>query len=256
MGYTKTAFSGLSWVGLLRIFLRLSAFIRTAILARLLSPAQFGVFGIAAIILGFLEMLTETGINVFLIQEDDNSLKKYLNTAYVVSILRGLFIAALVFASAPFIVQFFSSPESYNLIVTITLVPLIRGFINPAIVIFQKNMLFKADFAFRSGIVLTETVIAIALTVLMASPMGLVYSLIGSALVEVILSHLIVSPKPQLRFEWSQVVDIIRQGKWITGARYICIFIEQNSRYSYRRLILILQHLDTFKCLFAFQHYL
>ncbi|MEJ2348128.1 MAG: oligosaccharide flippase family protein [Patescibacteria group bacterium] len=64
MGYFKDTVKGVSWVGAFRGVTRVIAFGKTAILARVLIPAQFGLFGIATLILAFLEILVETGVNV------------------------------------------------------------------------------------------------------------------------------------------------------------------------------------------------
>jgi lipopolysaccharide exporter len=218
MGYTAIALKGLSWVGIFRLFLRLTAFIRTAILARILTPAQFGIYGMAAVVLGLLEMLTETGINVFLIQEEEDSVLTYLNTAYVVSIIRGAIVAVIVFISAPLISAFFQTPEAYPLIAAIAVVPLIRGFINPSVINFQKNLHFKADFMFRAGIIFSEASIAIAAAVITRSPFSLVLAMIGSSIVEVILSHTIIKPTPKILLVKNQFNTIISRGKWVTGA--------------------------------------
>ena len=66
-------------MGGFRVVSRGFAFVRTAILARILSPAQFGVYGIVLIVLALLELLTETGVNIFLIQEKDD-IDSYINT--------------------------------------------------------------------------------------------------------------------------------------------------------------------------------
>ena len=73
MGYKNNAFKGFGWMGILRISVVIS-FVRLAILARILTPAQFGVFGVATLVLSFLEVLTETGINVFLFKKKMNPL--------------------------------------------------------------------------------------------------------------------------------------------------------------------------------------
>ena len=78
MGYFKKTLQGLSWSLGLRFIIRGFAVIRTIILARILLPEQFGAYGVATVTLAFLEMFTETGINVFLIQEKE--LSKYLDT--------------------------------------------------------------------------------------------------------------------------------------------------------------------------------
>ncbi len=51
MGYYKQALSGISWMGALRAVTRGLAFVKIAILARIFSPAQFGIYGIASLVL-------------------------------------------------------------------------------------------------------------------------------------------------------------------------------------------------------------
>ena len=98
MGYFQTALRGLSWMGALRVVTRSLALVKIAILARILVPAQFGIYGIATLVLGFLEMLTETGINIFLIQKN-KKVDEYVNSAWVVSIVRGFLISFLMVSS-------------------------------------------------------------------------------------------------------------------------------------------------------------
>ena len=69
MGYFPDIIKGVSWLGGLKAISRVIAFGKTAILARVLVPAQFGLFGIASLFLELLEILTETGINVVLLDD-------------------------------------------------------------------------------------------------------------------------------------------------------------------------------------------
>src|SRR4030042_4822007 len=149
MGYLKNTIKGVSWVGASRGIVRILSFIKTIVLARLLLPEQFCIYGIAALVLAFLEILTDTGINVFLVQEEDD-VERYVNTAWVVSIIRGAFICLLIVLSSTFVSSFFKTPGSRNILLLISIIPLIKGFINPSIVKFQKHLLFKKDFIFRS----------------------------------------------------------------------------------------------------------
>ena len=145
MNYFKTTLFGLTWTAGLRGGVRGLNILKTAVLARLLTPTQFGFFGIAAISLGLLDIATETGINVFLLQEDDRWID-YVDTAWVISILRGLFIFSVVVATASFVAGFFRSPQSLSLLFFISLIPLIRGFINPACIRFQKQLQYLQVF--------------------------------------------------------------------------------------------------------------
>ena len=118
MGYTKDTMRGVGWVGGLRLITRIVSFARIAILARLLSPVQFGVFGIAMLVTALLEVLTETGINVILVQEK-NDIKEYVDSAWIVSIIRGIIISIVIFFSAAFVSGFpkdllFPRPDRFD----------------------------------------------------------------------------------------------------------------------------------------------
>src|SRR3972149_2980539 len=158
MGYFKETLRGLGWMTALRGVIRGLAIVKVAILARILIPSQFGTYGIALLVLGLLEMLTETGINVFLIQEKD-ALEEYLDSSWAVSILRGIIISLAILALIPFVVWFFGSPQVTNLLYLIAGVGFIRGFINPMSVKFQKSLEFKKEFSFQSVLCDPHTVV-------------------------------------------------------------------------------------------------
>lgn len=111
MKHIKQAIKGVGWMAFLRVTTRGLAFIRLAVLARVLSPFQFGVYGIASLILSLLEIFTETGVNVVLIQSK-GKITEYLNTAWVVSIFRGIIISLLMILLSYPVSLFFNSKES------------------------------------------------------------------------------------------------------------------------------------------------
>ncbi|MCX6705028.1 MAG: oligosaccharide flippase family protein, partial [Candidatus Woesebacteria bacterium] len=69
MGYLKDAIKGVGWMTAFRVLYRAMGILRISIIAHILTPLSLGIFGIVTIVLGFLEIITETGINIFLIQE-------------------------------------------------------------------------------------------------------------------------------------------------------------------------------------------
>lgn len=215
MGYKKKTIEGLSWIGLLRGTTRVVMILRTAYLARILNPAQFGFFGIATLVLAFLEILTETGINIFLIQEKKD-VKDYLNAAWVISIIRGVLLMVAILVLTPLILLFFKSPEALPLILFISLVPLIRGFINPAIVTFQKELYFKKEFYLRLAIYLIDSLVVVLVAATTKSAMSFVWGLVIGALCEVILSFVFIKPRPRLAFEIPKIKHIVGRGKWVT----------------------------------------
>jgi lipopolysaccharide exporter len=214
MGYKKDAIKGISWIGLLRFVTKIVGFLEAIILARILAPDQFGAYGIALLALGLLEVITESGVNVVLVQEKE--IDKHINSAWIVSIARGLLISIILFFTAPYISDFFHTPSALPLLKMISLVPLIRGFINPSIVKFQKELLFAKDFIFRFLILFIDTVVSIFITYLTKNPSGIIMGLLAGVLTELILSFILVKPKPKLKFEFLYISNIFHRGKWVT----------------------------------------
>jgi len=215
MGYKKKAIRGVLWITSLRGITRIASFIRLAILGRILTPLEFGFFGIASLLLLFLEIFTETGINVFLVQHKGD-IKEYINSAWVVSLLRGVVLFLIIVVTADLISNFFNAPDSISIILLIAFVPLIRGFINPAIVTFQKELLFHREFGLRSILFLVEVFVSIVAVLITKNATSFVWGLIASAMVEVVLSHILIPIRPRLEFEFKKIKHIILRGWWVT----------------------------------------
>lgn len=215
MGYTKKTIKGISWMSGTRFVSRILAFLKIAVLARILTPTQFGLFGIASLLLSLLETLTETGINVVLIQTKAE-LHEYINAAWVVSILRGIIIALFIVVLAPSISLFFHTPSVIGIILFISLVPFVRGFINPSEVKFQKELNFHLQFWFQSGLYIVDALVSIIVVLLTHSVYSLAWGMLISALLEVVLSLLFIKPRPRFVIDRGYFKEIFHKGLLIT----------------------------------------
>ena len=202
-------------MAVLRVLIRVISFVKIAVLARLLNPTQFGLFGIASVTLVFLEIVTEVGIIPLLVQEKEG-LKKYLNSVWVVSIFRGILIFLLLLIIAKPVSLFFNSPESYDLLLLVSIVPLLRGLINPSVVSFQKNLAFSKEFIFRFTISFIDFSVSLTLVYLMGSVIGLIWGLIIATVIEVLISWLFIKPLPKFDFKFHKLSKVIHRGKYIT----------------------------------------
>ncbi|HEV2125642.1 MAG TPA: oligosaccharide flippase family protein [Chloroflexota bacterium] len=99
------------WNVLIRSSMRLIAFIRNLVLARLLAPDDFGLFGIALVMLSVLERFSSTGLKAALVQKKAD-IRDYLDTAFTIRAFRGACLAAIFWLSAPYAAQFFGEPRA------------------------------------------------------------------------------------------------------------------------------------------------
>jgi len=217
MSYFKKAFKGITWMGLLRISTRLLVLIKLAVLARLLDPADFGIFGIGSLVLALLEMLTETGITIILIQMKENY-QKYLDSAWVISIIRGIIISLFLLILSYPISHFFNSPKSLQILLFLSILPFIKGFINPSIIKYQKYLNFKKEFYLRLLLFIIDTLTVIVIAYPTRSAISLVFGMICASIVELFISFKFIKPTPKFIYDINILKNILKRGKWITLA--------------------------------------
>ena len=84
--------------------------ISTLLLARLLTPDDFGIIALITIVLQFFELLAEIGNQQYIVQKETLH-DSDLNTAWTMDILIKSAVAILVIGSAPLLSAFFETPE-------------------------------------------------------------------------------------------------------------------------------------------------
>lgn len=208
------------WAFALRVVERLFALVRTVVLARLLAPEDFGLFGIALLALSTLEMFSQTGIQRALIQQRSD-IKAYLDTAWTVQVARGVLVAGLLFATAGPVATFFEEPQAVPLLQLIGLTTLIRGFTNIGVVYFQKELAFHREFAYRFGGTLVDVAVAITTALIWRNAMSLVVGLAAGHLMRVAASYVIHAYRPRLRFDRARAVEMYHYGKWVFGSSVV-----------------------------------
>ena len=73
------------------------------------------------------------------------------------------------------------------------------------------------EILYRLAILLVDTSISLTVTLLTKSPIGIVCGLVSGVIVEVVLSYIIISPRPHLDFKKGYLHRLFHRGKWITG---------------------------------------
>lgn len=217
---------GAFWLFSFRIASRLLSTVSSIVLARLLSPSDFGILGTAMLAIGFLETFTQIGFEGALIQKNA-SIERFLDTAWLIAVLRGLVIGALLFAAAPLVAQFFDSPQSALVLKVLAMVPVLSGITSIGIVTFRKELDFNKIFAYQ----LSELVVNVSISVWLAYAWGnvwaLVYGILAGRSVSVVISYLIHPYRPGLRFDLHRALDLFAFGKWLLGAQIVKYFINR-----------------------------
>jgi len=208
------------WVLLGNGISQLATLVRTVVLARLLSPDDFGVMAVAVMVLGGLDAFTQTGYQAALIQRPGD-IRGHLNTTFSIQALRGFVLAGLLYAVAPFIGVFFHNAEAVPVVRTISIAVLIQGFINPATVFFQKELNFKRQVFWNLSDSLTGLVVGVALAFVLRNVWALVGAYIASAVVRTGVSFVMHPYRPRPRIDWACARELTRYGRWVFGTNML-----------------------------------
>lgn len=199
--------AGLSGVGyVVAQGLNLGAYV---VLARLLSPSDFGVFAAATALLGLTLLLTESGMTSALVQRRDR-VEEAANTALLASIVSGVGFGLLALATAPLLGYFFGNGEIGAIAAAMS------GVITLRILTVVPDALLQRRFAFLRRLVIEPaqvTVFAAASIIAASNGLGawsLVIGQYAGIAVDVILAWGLVRwrPRPRLAtFEmWRELV--------------------------------------------------
>ena len=219
-GTTTRMVRGGLWIAGLRIVSRLVGLANIMILARLLTPKDFGLFSIVALALSILTAFSETGMNTALVHEKDD-IRNYLDTAWTIQAARGVILCVILISASPLITWFFDKPESAPLIYVMGLSPLLRGFQNIGVVFFQKELQFKKQFFLQSFPCLISAVIGIGAAFILRNAWALVIFSVTNSGLETVGSYFLHSYRPRLDFEVSEARHLFNFGKWMLVTKMV-----------------------------------
>jgi O-antigen/teichoic acid export membrane protein len=215
MGYTKNTISGFSWQTLLKIIITAVTLGKIMVVARILNPQDFGLFALIAIALGLAEATTQTGVNLTILQSK-RSIKYFINTAWVIAIARGLIIGIIMVLMGVAMGTYYSEPRLSVLISIAALIPIVKGFINPSIVSFHKNLEFLKDSTYRLSLLVVEAMFAIVFALIFKDVIALIFSMLAAGFFEVLISFMLFKEKPQFEYIPSRAKIIFSNAKGLS----------------------------------------
>ena len=134
--------NGVAWETTNKVISFAVHFVVSIILARLLSPDDYGLIGIIMIFITIADCITISGFFSSLIQKKDANADDY-NTMFISNMVSSSVLYLVLFFGAPLISHFFERPELVNLIRVQSTVLIISAFALVQRARFLKNMDFK-----------------------------------------------------------------------------------------------------------------
>ena len=185
MTLKQKAIGGLAWTLGQQFSVQILTFIVSVILARQLSPAEFGLFGMISILISLGSTLMDSGLTSSIIRTPNAGQKDY-STVFVLNLSSSLVIYGIVFVTAPYVASFYNQPILTDIIRVFCVSFIFNAFKGVQSAKLTKEMNFKTQMMIQIPSVLISGILGIFLAY---NGFG-VWSLVWMYLLQSLLSSL------------------------------------------------------------------
>ena len=141
-GFRAVVRKAVIWRSGSQIVGQLISWVSTFLVLRILDPADYGLYAMAAVILTLLGLLNGYGLASALVQRERIEVRD-LRQMFGMLIVVNAALAAIQFATAPFIERFYEQPGIADIVRVLSLVLLTNPFLSLAYVVLARRMDFK-----------------------------------------------------------------------------------------------------------------
>lgn len=216
----KQTVKGVYWSAIERFSSQGTGFVIEIIIARLLSPSDFGLIGMLAIFMAVSQVFIDGGFTSALIQKQDRTDVDF-STAFYINLMISVAVYTILFFSAPYIAIFYNQP----LLSPITRVYSISLVISAFTAVNQAKLSINVDFKTKTKITLishiTAGIVAIICAYYGMAVWALVVQILVSTLLAMLLSFYYVRWFPLLQFSRESFRRLFSFGSKLLGANLI-----------------------------------
>ena len=220
---------GSLWVAALSATTSLVGAVRVLVLARLLTPHDFGLMGIGLVLIDLYESFSGLGIQLALIQRGGQARGLY-DTAWTLGLIRGGIGSVVQLTLASTIAAFFRAPDARPIVAALALLPIIRALTNIGIVELRRELRWRPSYLIATSAVLADIAVAVPLALSMRSAWALVGGLLAAETVRVLLSYRVHPYRPTLHLARAEARELLVYGRWVFGAGVLTTVLEKGVR--------------------------
>lgn len=207
----REGIKGSIWNFLNIIVNQLRNFVVTLVLARLLTPSDFGLVSMAMVLNSVLDMLVDFGFSSAIIRKKEVS-ETEISTVFWLNILIGLGCTIVVFCMAPLLAWFYEMPKLISIIHITSWSFFISSLGTMQTTIFQRSLDFRTPFIIRAIAGMLSGALGIILAIVGMGVWALVFSTLAGWTLNSLLMWFVSTWRPQFVFKPKAITDLITFG--------------------------------------------
>ena len=197
-------------------------FVTTAILARLLTPDDFGIVAFATLAVTYLSILKDFGLGPALIHRRQN-VDEAANTVFTLNLLLGAGLTLAGIAVAPLVATFFREPLVTPVLRWLSLTFILNSLGSIHVVRLQRELEFRRKLIPDLGRSLFKGIVSISLALTGFGVWSLVIGQLAGVLAGVILSWVVFPWLPRLTINLNLARGLLRYGLSVVGVDALTI---------------------------------
>lgn len=202
---------GAVWTLLEKLFTQVVGFIVGMVLARLLTPDDYGMVALTGIFFAVAGVLVDGGFGNALIQKKDADELDF-NSVFYLNLVLSVVAYSVLFVAAPLIANFYKTPELTS-IVRISAICFIFNAVNAVQnAELTKKMLFHLSFRISLITCLASALCGVTLALLGYGVWALVWSALIAGFVGVVTRWFIIAWRPRIMFSLARLKPLFSYG--------------------------------------------
>lgn len=210
------AVSGVKWSSVSQISRQGLQLITTIILARLLSPSDFGLMAMVMVVIGFVSLFKDLGTSAAIIQQKSLS-EELLSSIFLVNVTFAFLAMAILFLLSPLVANFYREPRVMSLLRVISLTFFISGLSILQQAVLERDLAFNKLAKLEIIATLSGSIVGIGSAILGYGVWSLVYQSLAVAMVTTILLWCFSTWRPKMIFHWIEVKSVSSYSLNLTG---------------------------------------
>lgn len=200
---------------------KLLVFASTVVLARLLTPRDYGIVADAMAVLTFFDVVLDLGVGAALIYQQEHGITDRVQTAFTLNLLVSVTLAGLGILLTPAMTRFFGLATDQNVFRALFVYLLVRGLGEVQDSVLQRDLRFgrRATVEISRGLV--RVVVSIVLAVLGLGVWSLVGGLLAGELTATSLSWFLVGFWPRLSLDRTALRALMGFGLLYIGLKVV-----------------------------------
>ncbi len=191
---------GSLWMTSARMFANLASFLGMIVLARVLVPADFGLFALGSTIFAIVNAVTDISMTQALVHHRDPG-DHHFDTAWTLNALRGTLLALLMALVAIPLASFYQDHRLAYVIWALAFATFTSGLSNTRLILLTKQLVFWQEFMIVVAQKGATVIVSITVALILRSYWALVAGSVIGQVVADIVSYAILPhrPRPTLR---------------------------------------------------------